>query len=86
MIPWQVVVQYNGNHICGGAILDSCTILTAAHCLPYSLSGYSVMAGSLDKMSSSGQVRYFSLFFIFTLNKVIAFLIKGPKCHQEVCS
>ena len=32
-IPWQVQMEVNGFFICGGTILDSKTILTAAHCI-----------------------------------------------------
>ena len=49
MIPWQV--WFPGG--CGGTILDSCTILTAAHCGINT--GHSIRAGSLDK-TSGGQV------------------------------
>ena len=31
-IPWQVSVQNGGQHFCGGTILDTFTILSAAHC------------------------------------------------------
>ena len=30
MIPWQVAML--GSFLCGGTVLDSCTILSAAHC------------------------------------------------------
>ena len=49
-IPWQVAWN-NGR--CGGTILDSTTILSAAHC-PFRI-GQSIRAGSL-KRRSGGQV------------------------------
>ena len=48
-IPWQV---YKGAG-CGGTILDSTTILSAAHCNPYL--GETIRAGSLSRYSG-GQV------------------------------
>ena len=53
--PWQVSLIF-GFHFCGGAILDTCTILTAAHCMIYSSSKILIRAGSL-KWYSGGQVR-----------------------------
>ena len=57
-IPWQVSVQFFGNHICGGTILDTYTILSAAHCFDgygVSVDGFDIRAGS-RKWSSGGQV------------------------------
>ena len=57
-IPWQVSVQSEGSHFCGGTILDAFTILSAAHCLNNygeSIEGLSIRAGS-RKWSSGGQV------------------------------
>jgi len=31
--PYQISLQYNGKHICGGSIIGSFTVLTAAHCV-----------------------------------------------------
>ena len=57
-IPWQVSVQIEGNHICGGTILDTYTILSAAHCFDGyedSVYEFEIRAGSI-KRSSEGQV------------------------------
>ena len=55
-IPWQVSLQFGGAHFCGGIILDTFTILSAAHCFKQdSVDGYSIRAGS-TKWSSGGQV------------------------------
>ena len=56
-IPWQVSVQNFGFPFCGATILDSSTILSAAHCFEGgSLNGKTIRAGSTQK-SSGGQVR-----------------------------
>ena len=55
-IPWQVAMKGG----CGGIILDSCTVISAAHCLAmYGAHigiGHEMRMGSTSK-SSGGQVR-----------------------------
>ncbi|XP_020802541.1 trypsin alpha-like [Drosophila serrata] len=45
--PWQISLQRNGGHSCGGSIYSSYIIVTAAHCLQsVSASSLKVRAGS----------------------------------------
>jgi len=30
--PWQVLFRINGNHACGGTLINNQWIVTAAHC------------------------------------------------------
>ena len=58
MIPWQVSIRDESNdHFCGGTVLDSETVLTAAHCFVEgeSTSGFTIMAGSKNR-ENGGQV------------------------------
>lgn len=53
--PYQISLRFRNTHICGGSILNTNRILTAAHCLlPRSLqTEYSVMAGSTLRLGDA---------------------------------
>ncbi|XP_043803031.1 chymotrypsin-1-like [Apis laboriosa] len=53
--PYQVSLRKNKNHFCGGSIIDSRTILTAAHCVEglSNLNGITVQAGT-NQLNSGG--------------------------------
>ena len=54
-IPWQVSVQTGSFHFCGATILDSNTLLSAAHCFYQTPDDLSIRAGSTQTFSE-GQV------------------------------
>uniref|UniRef100_A0A336M3B4 CSON009631 protein n=1 Tax=Culicoides sonorensis TaxID=179676 RepID=A0A336M3B4_CULSO len=47
--PFQIALNFRGSQICGGAIVNADTIITAAHCSEYTTSGYSIRAGSTSQ-------------------------------------
>lgn len=54
--PWQISLQYNGNHICGGSIYNEEIVITAAHCVvKFQAEQLEIRAGS-DKHDEGGIV------------------------------
>ncbi|XP_067827015.1 transmembrane protease serine 4-like isoform X2 [Heptranchias perlo] len=54
--PWQVSLKYNNQHLCGGSVINSQWIVTAAHCFPEEynqIENWKVFAGS-DSLYSGG--------------------------------
>ncbi|PVH94868.1 trypsin-like serine protease [Periconia macrospinosa] len=51
-VPYIVAISRSGSAHCGGSLLDSTTVLTAAHCAqPYAVSSLTIRAGSLTRTS-----------------------------------
>ncbi|XP_041364863.1 trypsin-like [Gigantopelta aegis] len=63
--PWQVQSLYNGNHDCGGALVQGKTgkffVISAAHCFDgYPLNRFSARLGVYNKDASEPEVQEFS--------------------------
>ncbi|MBN3290174.1 KLKB1 protein, partial [Polypterus senegalus] len=67
--PWQVSLQYNSEHNCGGSIISDNWILTAVHCFEHlnlSYDSWKVVAGlnKLHLKDWSTQIRFPSKFIL----------------------
>ncbi|KAM3916257.1 serine protease 27-like [Leptodactylus fuscus] len=67
--PWQISLRKNGLHICGGVMIDSQWVLSAAHCFirPYTNADYTVNLGAYQLSIPTGIMSGVSTIFIHPL-------------------
>ncbi|XP_073502359.1 uncharacterized protein [Phyllobates terribilis] len=64
--PWQISLRKNGMHICGGVMIDTQWVLSAAHCFirPFTPSDYKVNLGAYQLSVPTGVMSEVSAIYI----------------------